>query len=102
MRTLMGGRARTAKKTCVPRILTCLGTAAFAVAAAWLWLATKGVTEALAPQAGPDVAPPTGHADLLPVAGRDPPAGAVLHLDRDRRVLVPGRDRALPPEPAGP
>jgi hypothetical protein len=57
MRTLMAGRARTAKKTCVPRILTCLGTAAFAVAAAWLWLATKGVTEALAPQAGPDVAP---------------------------------------------
>ncbi len=51
------GRAQAVNETDVPRILTYLGAATFAAAAAWFWLATKGVTVATAPQTGPDVPP---------------------------------------------
>jgi hypothetical protein len=57
MQTLTAGRVRAANAASVPRTVTYLGAAAFAAAAAWFWLATKGVTAATAPQTGPDVAP---------------------------------------------
>jgi len=57
MQTLTAERAPAVSQTRVPRILAYLGAAAFAAAAAWFWLATKGVTVATAPQTGPDVAP---------------------------------------------
>jgi hypothetical protein len=57
MQTLTAGRVRATSAARVPRTVTYLGAAAFAAAAAWFWLATKGVTVATAPQTGPDVAP---------------------------------------------
>jgi hypothetical protein len=39
------------------RIVGCLGAAAFVIAAAWFGLATRGVTVARAPEAGPDATP---------------------------------------------
>ena len=57
MQTLTAGRVRAANAARVPRIVTCLGAAAFAGAAAWFWLAIKGVTVATAPTTGQGLAP---------------------------------------------
>lgn len=57
METLTARRVRVTNAAGVPRLVTYTGAAAFAVAAAWFWLATKGVTVAAAPRTGPGVAP---------------------------------------------
>ena len=57
MQTLTAERARAANAASVPRILTYLGAAAFAIAAAWFWLATEGVTVVTAPRTRPGVPP---------------------------------------------
>lgn len=41
-------------------VVAYVGAAAFAIAAAWFWLVTKGVTVAAAPRIGPDVGPQQG------------------------------------------
>ena len=41
----------------VPRTVTYLGAAAFVIAAAWFWLAVKGVTVTAAPRTAPGVGP---------------------------------------------
>jgi hypothetical protein len=57
METLTAPHVRAQDTAGVPRRVTYLGAAAFAVAAAWFWLAVKNVTVAAAPRTGPGVAP---------------------------------------------
>jgi hypothetical protein len=57
MQTLTAERARAANAASVARILTCLGADAFAIAAAWFRLATKGVTVVTTPRTRPGVPP---------------------------------------------
>jgi hypothetical protein len=57
VQTLTARPARAADAATVPRLITYLGAAGFAVAAAWFWLATRGVTVATAPRTGPGMPP---------------------------------------------
>jgi len=57
METLTVPHVRAHNTGGVPRLVTHLGAAAFAVAAAWFWLAVKNVTVAAAPRTGPGAAP---------------------------------------------
>jgi hypothetical protein len=66
METLTAERVREKNAADSLRIVTYLGAAAFVIAAAWFWLATKGVTVATAPQIGPNVTPEQGmHANPI-------------------------------------
>jgi hypothetical protein len=60
METLTAGRVRAKNAADAPHTVAYLGAAAFVIAAAWFWLATKGVTVATAPRIGPDVSPQQG------------------------------------------
>ena len=57
MQTLTAGRVRARHAAGAATIVAYPGAAAFVIAAAWFWLATKGVTVATAPRIGPDVPP---------------------------------------------
>jgi hypothetical protein len=106
METLTAERVQAKNAAGTPHIVTYLGAAAFVVAAAWFWLATKGVTVATAPRIGPNVAPQQGmriyyqwqvttvpqerYYTSIAIAGFLCLAAAAIFL-RDRL----GRDRAL-------